>query len=232
MCIFCLLSFAFVLSRISDSKWMLRGFMLCLCLFSERWRERRTPPICGSSEKRKHAIGELLLLQQLVSTLWEGEGRGGRFKSSIPHSEIFTLEEESDQGGFGRRGNKGPPPQPPVFTNNRRQFPSTEPSWHSLWENLTSTSTNKCQEKQLTRQHIRITRKWRRTVGQTRREKQQPRADRRRCLLNAYPLCPGNNETRDQRRRRISVKISEGKRTRKRPTGPNVQPKLTGHLGR
>lgn len=61
-----------------------------------------------------------------------GRGRrGGCFKNSIPHSESFTLEEESEQGGSGRRGNKGPPPQPPVFTNNRHQFPSTEPSWHS-----------------------------------------------------------------------------------------------------
>ena len=52
------------------------------------------------------------------------------------------------------------------------------------------------------------------------------------AFLNAYPLCPGNDETRDQRRRRISVEISEGKRTRKRSTGPNIQPKLTGHFGR
>lgn len=52
------------------------------------------------------------------------------------------------------------------------------------------------------------------------------------ALLDAYPLCPGNHETRDQRRRRVPVEISEGKRTRKRPTGPNVQPELTGHFGR
>lgn len=71
-------------TSISDSIWTQRGFMLCLCLFSERWRERRTPPICGSSEKRRLAIGELLLLQQLVTTLWEGEGGGGCFKNSSP----------------------------------------------------------------------------------------------------------------------------------------------------
>lgn len=51
-------------------------------------------------------------------------------------------------------------------------------------------------------------------------------------FLNAYPLCPGYDEARDHRRRGISFEISAGERTRKRSTGPNVQPKLTGHFVR
>lgn len=164
------------------------------------------------------------------------EGRGGGYKSSLPLSGSLTLEGESGRWGVRERGTEGP--SNPLFTNNRRLFPNTVPSQHTDSEKKKppSTSTNKCQEKPPKRWLTRIdAQTWRRrqTVGQTRSDK-APKAHGTvaAAFLNAYPLCPGNDEARDQRRRGISVEISKGKRTRKRPTGPNVQPKLTGHLVR
>lgn len=104
----------------------------------------------------------------------------------------------------------------------------------ALSENkLTSTSNNKCPETK--RRHppqTRTAQKWSRKIGQTRTGEKTNARIVAAAFLNAYPLCSGNNETRDQRRRRISVEISAGKRTRKRSTGPNVQPELAGYLGR
>ena len=56
-----------------------------------------------------------------------GEGEGG-YISRARETEGFTLEEESDREGWPTWHQGTPRPQPPVFTNNRRQFPDTVPS--------------------------------------------------------------------------------------------------------
>lgn len=166
------------------------------------------------------------------SSLWWSCGRGRCYKYHSPLFRSSTLEEESDARGYSQRGSKRPPPRSSCIY--QQALVSQHWTVLALSENkLPSTSNNKCQEtKRRHPQQIRNAQKWSRKVGQTRRREKTNARIVAAAFLNAYPLCPGNNETRDQRRRRISVKISEGKRTRKRSTGPNVQPELTGYLGR
>lgn len=145
--------------------------------------------------------------------------------------------EESELGGLVDVAPSDPPATAPcIYQQQASICPTTlyRPGTRTLSEGeLPSTSTNKCQEEKRKSQLIRIAArtKWRKTVGRTRSDENKARIAAV-TVLNAYPLCPGNDEARDHRRRRISLEISAGKRSRKRQTGPNIQPKLTGYFVR
>ncbi|KAI9543189.1 hypothetical protein NQZ68_014120 [Dissostichus eleginoides] len=57
-------------------------------------------------------------------------GGRGRYKVLLPHTQSFTLEEENQHGGLVNLEPRDPPPTPLLFTNNRRLFSNTVPSWH------------------------------------------------------------------------------------------------------
>ena len=108
-----------------------------LCLFSERWRERRTPPICGSSGGRGRLVGELWLLEQEVGG--GGGGGRGRYKNPLRHSESLTLEEESEQGGSVNVAPKDPPSNPLYLLVTGVCFPAlNRPGTRTLTKTTTS----------------------------------------------------------------------------------------------
>lgn len=123
--------------------------------------------------------------------------------------------------------------RPPIFTNNRRH------QHYTVLALILSETPRPRQINALYRHQRKNTRKKYGSLSKSGKKYRfsdkyvEKRTGRRRCcLLNAYPLCSGNDETRDHRCRRISVEISADKRTCKRPTASNIQPKLTGYFGR
>lgn len=171
----------------------------------------------------------------------ESDGGGGSYISHLPHFRSPTLKEDRvlstwHQETRRTRAHARPPPPPPPHACVYQQAPVhqhrtvLEPLSHrtppSPWP-------NKCQEATRTEPEQSVdAQRWRRGVGAARTGGGTHARIVAAVSLDAYPLCPGNNETRDQRRRRISVEISEGQRSRERPTGPDLQPELAGHPGR
>lgn len=191
------------------------------------WRQRHPPPKCGSSL----GCRELLI------------GRLAPVSNSLVEEEAIKADAGGKRGSLQRRHSwegrlwfRPETPAPPPFIYQQRApissalKPSSPTDWH-VSSPLPRLINAKRHYRSASRQGPQL------RTGSDPSEKNIKNNNKSTrivavAFLNAYPLCSGNHETRDQRRRRIFVEISEGERTRKRPTGPNLQPKLTGHFVR
>lgn len=234
---FCFLFFLFfslTTPRISDRLWTQRGFMLCPSVYFQSGDVNAALRLYVA---RQTVAGPWLVSCCCCSSLCRrcGEG-GGSIKTRSPTPRTSLWRRKVKREGWST-WHQGTPPNPLYLPTTGVYFPALyRPGTRTLSEEnfplprqinakRPNTSANRSgpqlwsgEKDEESDKHVEKNKKRARTVAV--------------AFLNAYPLCPGNDEARDHRRRRISVEISEGKRTRKRSTGPNIQPKLTGHFGR
>jgi len=121
-------------------------------------------------------------------------GGRGRYKSLLPHTQSFTLEEENQHGGLVNLERRDPPNPPTIYQQQASisQHCTVLAHGPALKRTFTLPRRNKCQEKQRKSQQIRIAarKKWReiRRVGPTRR--QEKCTGRVHCLSQCILFVP------------------------------------------